>query len=159
MHFHELCFKEFMLSNWQDLAEDIHFCGFQSIWALYRPSNFYIKLLFAVTASIYSCVCTQTTMQTNPPNHSSKKKKSLKASHPKFWAVQNVWVAQVSVHRNKEEERGVLHTMWMKEIIRAVPGCFIGRRQPRILEENIAESCHCVFGEGERRERDCLNWE
>lgn len=31
----------------------------------------------------------------------------------------------------------------MKEIIRDVPGCFIGRRQPRILE-NIAELSLCV---------------
>lgn len=69
----------------------------------------------------------------------------FQVSHPKCWArsVQHVWVAQVSVPRNKEEERGVLPTMWMKEIIRAVPGCFIGHRQPKILEEN---SCHCVFG-------------
>ena len=38
--------------------------------------------------------------------------------------------------------------MWMKEIIRAVPGCFIGRRQPSILAENIAELSLCFQGEG-----------
>lgn len=39
----------------------------------------------------------------------------------------------------------------MKEIIRAIPGCFIGHRQRRILEENIAELSMCFFqggGEG-----------
>lgn len=62
-------------------------------------------------------------------------------------------VAQVSVHRNKEKERGVLLTMGMKEIIRAVPGCFIGCRQPRILEENIAELSLHFQGGGEDGER------
>lgn len=42
--------------------------------------------------------------------------------------------------------------MWMKEIIRAVPGCFIGREQPRILEENIAELSLCFRGGGEEGE-------
>lgn len=40
----------------------------------------------------------------------------------------------------------------MKEIIRAVPGCFIGCRQPRILEENIAELSLCFRGGGEEGE-------
>lgn len=61
-------------------------------------------------------------------------------------------MAEVSVHRNKEEERGVFPTLWMKEIIRAVPGCFIGRRQPRILEKNIAELSLCFRGGGEEGE-------
>jgi len=55
----------------------------------------------------------------------------------------------VAGHRNKDEERGVLPTLWMKEIIRAVPGCFIGRRQSRILEKNIAELSLCFQGERE----------
>lgn len=42
--------------------------------------------------------------------------------------------------------------MWMKEIIRAVPGCFIGRRQPRILKENIAELSLCFQGGREEGE-------
>lgn len=62
-------------------------------------------------------------------------------------------MAQVSIHTNKEEDRGVLPTMWMKEIIRVVPGCFIGHRQPRILEENIAELSLCFRGGGEEGER------
>ena len=72
---------------------------------------------------------------------------------------QRVWA-----HRNKEEEtergRGAVSTTWMKEIIRDVPGCFIGRRQQEI-SENIAELslygracvCVCVSGVG------CLNCE
>lgn len=44
--------------------------------------------------------------------------------------------------------------MWMKEIIRAAPGCFIGRRQPRIVEENIAELSLCF--QGGREEGDIL---
>lgn len=51
-----------------------------------------------------------------------------------------------------KEERGVFPTVWMKEIIRAVPGCFIGRRQPRMLEENIAELSLCFQGGGEKGE-------
>lgn len=44
--------------------------------------------------------------------------------------------------------------MWMKEIIRAAPGCFIGRRQPRIAEENIAELS--LYFQGGREEGDVL---
>lgn len=55
-------------------------------------------------------------------------------------------LVQVSGHRNKDEERSVFPTMWMKEIIRAVPGCFIGHRQLKILEENNAELSLCFQG-------------
>lgn len=62
-------------------------------------------------------------------------------------------VAQVSVCKNKEKERGALPTTCMKETIRAVPGCFIGRRQPRILEKNIAGLSFLFRGGGEDGER------
>lgn len=57
-------------------------------------------------------------------------------------SLQNVWIAQVSAHRNKGKERGVLPTLWMKKIIRAVPGCFVGCGLPWILE-NISELSLC----------------
>lgn len=47
-------------------------------------------------------------MQTKQLQTTEEEKKWLKASRPKFWAVQNVWVAQVSVRRSTEEERGCL---------------------------------------------------
>lgn len=77
--------------------------------------------------------------------------KSLKASRPKFRAVQNTWVAQVSVLGSKGEERGVWLTMWMKEIIRGVPGCFMGRRQPRIVGEEYGGAVIVFSGRGGRR--------
>ena len=52
-----------------------------------------------------------------------------------------------SPQKQRRRER-CLTTMRMKEIIRAVPGCFIGRRQPRNLEENIAELSLCFSGRG-----------
>lgn len=105
----------------------------------------YIRLLLEETI-----VCTPIHTYKQPaPIQSSKISESItpktlsstKREHTKFQSIEN-----------KEEDRGVLPTMWMKEIITAVPGCFIGCRQPRILEENIAELSLCIWVR-ERRER------
>lgn len=44
--------------------------------------------------------------------------------------------------------------MWMKEIIRGVLGCFMGRRQPRILGEEYGGAVIVFSGRGETV---CLN--
>lgn len=138
---------------------DISMWGSQWVWAQKTPLYVHIKLLLFfkyLSLPLHK----HATMQTNgtKPELETQCIPS-QTSHPNFWACaaeRLCWVAQVSVHRNKEEERGVLSTVWMKEIIRGILGCFIGRRQRRILEENIAELSMCFFREGER---DCLNWE
>lgn len=84
---------------------------------------------------------------------SQKSLNSFPSITPKFSTFSTKCVSGTSFSSQKQREmRGVLPTMWMKEIIRAVPGCFIGRRQPRILE-NIAELSLCFQGGGEEGDR------
>lgn len=93
------------------------------------------------------------------PEHVNKQydptvQKSVKASHQTS-LVEEKCVSGTRLgpqkQRRRDRERGVVATTRMKRIIRDVPGCFIGLRQPKILE-NIAELslcvCVCAMGGG-----------